>query len=68
MEFYEFYQKENVENWLTEEQWDYNEENKYLNQFRNATFVELCTNKKRTPVLNLKIVFEAHILAFKQSK
>ena len=57
MEFYEFYQKENVDNWLTEEQWDYKEGRKYLNHFRNATFVELCTNQKRKPVLMNSIEF-----------
>jgi len=48
-EFYQFYKIENIENWLTEEQWDFAEAQKDLTNFQIGTFVELCQMRK-TPV------------------
>ena len=43
--FYEFYNKENVEKWLTKEQWDYQEEIRNDRLFYNGTFARACRNE-----------------------
>ena len=40
--FYEFYEKENTEKWLTPEQWDLKEEEKNDKLFHNGTFSRAC--------------------------
>lgn len=46
-EFYRFYLKENIERWLTEEQWDYAEAKKYLDNFQIGHFVQSCVNSTK---------------------
>ena len=41
-EFFKFYVKENVENWLTGEQWDYQEDKKAIQFYRNTRLAKTC--------------------------